>query len=84
MRFLGLGLGDPVPDANTIWTFRDKTARRAAAHGPVAVPAREPGLRPDLAGVLRLRIGAGPVPISRPRQPARKVAFRQRLHGLCL
>ena len=22
MRFLGLGLGDPVPDANTIWTFR--------------------------------------------------------------
>jgi hypothetical protein len=20
MRFLGLGLGDPVPDANTIWT----------------------------------------------------------------
>jgi transposase, IS5 family len=23
MRFLGLGLGDPVPDANTIWTFRE-------------------------------------------------------------
>ena len=22
MRFLGLGLGDAVPDANTIWTFR--------------------------------------------------------------
>ena len=22
MRFLGLGLSDPVPDANTIWTFR--------------------------------------------------------------
>jgi hypothetical protein len=23
MRFLGLGLTDPVPDANTIWTFRE-------------------------------------------------------------
>ena len=23
MRFLGLGLADPVPDANTIWTFRE-------------------------------------------------------------
>src|SRR5881398_2842224 len=23
MRFLGLGLSDPVPDANTIWTFRE-------------------------------------------------------------
>ena len=27
MRFLGLGLADPVPDANTIWTFREKIAR---------------------------------------------------------
>lgn len=23
MRFLGLGLGDRVPDAKTIWLFRD-------------------------------------------------------------
>ncbi len=23
MPFVGLGLGDPVPDANTIWTFRE-------------------------------------------------------------
>ena len=23
MRFLGLGLADPVPDATTIWTFRE-------------------------------------------------------------
>jgi IS5 family transposase len=23
MRFLGLGLADVVPDANTIWTFRE-------------------------------------------------------------
>jgi len=27
MRFLGLGLVDPVPDANTIWTFREALKR---------------------------------------------------------
>jgi transposase, IS5 family len=27
MRFLGLGLADPVPDANTIWTFREALTR---------------------------------------------------------
>ena len=27
MRFLGLGLADPVPDANTIWTFREAARR---------------------------------------------------------
>ncbi|MDA8162457.1 MAG: transposase [Desulfobacteraceae bacterium] len=24
MRFLGIGIGDDVPDSNTIWTFREK------------------------------------------------------------
>lgn len=28
MRFLGLGLSDAVPDANTIWTFREALRRR--------------------------------------------------------
>lgn len=27
MRFLGLGLADPVPDANTIWAFREALKR---------------------------------------------------------
>src|SRR5580765_8344242 len=27
MRFLGLGLADPIPDANTIWTFREALKR---------------------------------------------------------
>src|SRR5215210_359258 len=27
MRFLGLGLADPVPDASTIWTFREALTR---------------------------------------------------------
>jgi transposase, IS5 family len=30
MRFLGLGLGDPVPDANTIWTFREALIKAGA------------------------------------------------------
>jgi IS5 family transposase len=29
-RFLGLGLGDIVPDANTIWTFREALTRAKA------------------------------------------------------
>ena len=30
MRFLGLGLADPVPEANTIWTFREALKRAGA------------------------------------------------------
>jgi len=30
MRFLGLGLGDAVPDANTIWTFREAMTKAGA------------------------------------------------------
>src|ERR1700712_1757859 len=30
MRFLNLGLADPVPDANTIWTFREALKRAGA------------------------------------------------------
>ena len=30
MRFLGLGLGDLVPDANTIWTFREALTKAGA------------------------------------------------------
>lgn len=36
MRFLGLGLADPVPDANTIWTFRE-TLTRAQVEGRPAI-----------------------------------------------
>ena len=36
MRFLGLGLADPVPDANTIWTFREALTR-ATIEGEPAV-----------------------------------------------
>src|SRR3954454_23754466 len=30
MRFLGPWLGDPVPDANTIWTFREALTKAGA------------------------------------------------------
>jgi len=33
MRFLGLGLADPVPDANTIWTFREALKRAETVDG---------------------------------------------------
>ncbi len=36
MRFLGLGLADPVPDANTIWTFREALTR-ATINGKPAI-----------------------------------------------
>src|SRR5215472_2725134 len=36
MRFLGLGLADTVPDANTIWTFREALTR-ARLHGKPAI-----------------------------------------------
>src|ERR1700753_1738987 len=34
MRFLGLGLPDTVPDANTIWTFREALTRARIAERP--------------------------------------------------
>lgn len=34
MRLLGLGLSDPVPDVNTIWTFRQALSRAEIAGKP--------------------------------------------------
>ena len=45
MRFVGLGLDDPVPDAKTIWPFREELTR-AAREGLFArfdASLREPG-----------------------------------------
>ena len=33
MRFLGLGLADAIPDANTIWTFREALKKAGAVDG---------------------------------------------------
>lgn len=48
MRFLGLGLSAPVPDANTIWTFREALTRAEIAGQPaiaVLFSAYEAALR---------------------------------------
>lgn len=48
MRFLELGLSDPVPDANTIWTFREALTRAEIAGKPaiaVLFSAYEAALR---------------------------------------
>ena len=37
MRFLGLGLGDQVPDANTIWTFREALTRATLDGRPAII-----------------------------------------------
>ncbi len=38
MHFLGLGLADAVPDANTIWTFREALTRaRIDSRPPIEV-----------------------------------------------
>ena len=34
MRFLGLGLSDQIPDANTIWTFREALTRATIGDAP--------------------------------------------------
>lgn len=41
MRFLGLGLGDPVPDAHTIWTFREALIKTGAIERLFALFDRE-------------------------------------------
>ena len=33
MRFLGLGLGDRVPDAKTVWLYREALSRGSGAGG---------------------------------------------------
>jgi IS5 family transposase len=37
MRFVGLALHDPVPDANTLWLYREPLAR-AGAEEPLFAP----------------------------------------------
>jgi transposase, IS5 family len=39
MRFLGLGLADAVPDANTIWTFREALTRAKIQDKPACSAA---------------------------------------------
>src|SRR3954465_4174716 len=58
MRFLGLGLADTVPDANTIWTFREALTRARIAGKPAIEAVLE-----RFEGALR---GAGFLAMSGP------------------
>ena len=86
MRFLGLGLSDAVPDANTIWTFREALTRgtdgevlegealrrRLAAHRP-----RRAGFRVQKPRRYRPAPWADPHLEDNPRGPSRRSAAAQ-------
>ena len=52
MRFLGLGLGDAVPDAHTIWTFREALTKGGRDRAPVRA-VRPEAPRSGLLGYVR-------------------------------
>src|SRR3712207_2901003 len=52
-RFLGLGLGDAVPDANTIWTFREASTGAGGRHRAAVRALRPPAPRRRLPGDVR-------------------------------
>ncbi|KQS67584.1 hypothetical protein ASG32_30565 [Methylobacterium sp. Leaf361] len=91
MRFLGPGLSDPVPDANTIWTFRAALTRAEIAGRPaieVLFAAYDTALRQ--AGVMALGgqiIDATVVAASKQRNTEAEEAelerFRSELHRVC-
>jgi transposase, IS5 family len=56
MRFLGLGLSDPVPDANTIWTFREALTR-ALLDGKPAIEVLFKAYEAELAKAGFLAMG---------------------------
>jgi transposase, IS5 family len=70
MRSLGLGLADTVPDANTIWTFREALKRANAIEALFA--------RFD---AQKAEIKAGRIPPDWARRPAK---LRQKASGRAL
>src|SRR5215211_3649018 len=74
MRFLGLGLADPVPDANTIWTFREALTRATLGGRPaieVLFGAYEAAL--IRAGFLAMEARSSTPPSSSPRSSATRM-----------
>ena len=58
MSFLGLGLGDPVPDATTMWTFREALTKAGAierlSRRPSGATPRPRSRRSGKAGCRRI------------------------------
>ena len=77
MRFLGLGLGDPVPDANTIWTFREALTRSGAIQRLFELFDRELRARGYLAMSGQL-VDASIVSTPKQRYPGREAGDQGR------
>ena len=63
MRFLGLGLADPTPDANTIWTFREALKKAEAIEAlfeRFEAQLREAGFLPMAGQLVDATIVAAP------------------------
>ena len=71
MRFLGLGLADPVPDANTIWTFREALTR-ARIDGKPAIEVLFRAYETALTKAGFLAMGGQIIDASRAGQPVKK------------
>ncbi|CAG1001624.1 hypothetical protein MYXO_03064 [Myxococcaceae bacterium] len=67
MRFLGLGLSDRVPDARTIWLFRERLTKAGAIN---ALFERFDAMLRD-AGYIAM---SGQIPGSRPRTDSSLIA----------
>jgi hypothetical protein len=81
-RFLGLGISDPVPDANTIWTFREHLTKANAIKGQqgesalrysIALIARPVRATPVMTG-LHLILGSRDHPLQRASRRCSNVA----------
>src|SRR5215203_3195354 len=80
MRFLGLGLADPVPDANTIWTFREALTRATLGGRPaieVLFGAYEAALKQRNTDAEKRDIKEGRIPAGWADKPA-KLAQKDR------
>jgi transposase, IS5 family len=63
MRFLGLSLTDRVPDAKTIWTFRERLARAGAVQALFArfeLAIREAGYVPMSGQIVDASLVSAP------------------------
>ena len=52
MRFLGLGLEDPVPDATTVWPYREQLLQAGVVDALFGAFAEEPGLHHAPGGTV--------------------------------
>jgi hypothetical protein len=81
MRFLGLGLADTVPDANTIWTFREALTR-AKIQGESAIEILFNRFDAALAAAGFLAMGGQIIDASIVAAPKQRMLMIARRQGL--